>query len=60
MPLLFAWKIVGWVNVKMNDGKVEVRPGFVRAPLTGLEFRRGFDAETARMQAFLGSPDEGA
>jgi uncharacterized protein YcaQ len=59
MPLLFAEKIVGWVNVRMSEGKVEVEPGFVRAPLTGRDFRRAFDAEMARMEAFLSGQEDG-
>ena len=57
MPLLFADKVIGWVNVKTANGKLAVEPGFIRQPLTGKDFRRAFDAEMARMEAFLALPE---
>jgi uncharacterized protein YcaQ len=54
MPLLYAGKAIGWVNLKTASGRLEAEPGFVRAAPKGQDFRRAFDAEMARMEVFLG------
>ena len=53
MPLLFGDDVIGWANVAMSDGDLQVDPGFVRGRPKGRDFRRAFDAEVARMEAFL-------
>jgi uncharacterized protein YcaQ len=59
MPLLFADRVIGWVNIGSADGKLVVEAGFVRSQPKSPEFRRGFDAEVARMEAFLGLSGKG-
>jgi uncharacterized protein YcaQ len=54
MPLLYGEKVIGWVNVRTAQARLEVEPGFVRSAPKGQDFRRAFDAEMARMEAFLG------
>jgi uncharacterized protein YcaQ len=56
MPLLFADKVIGWVNLTLEQGHLRVEPGFVRSPPKGRDFCRAFDAEVARMEAFLAVP----
>jgi uncharacterized protein YcaQ len=57
MPLLFADKVIGWVNLRLSDGKLEAEPGFVGSAPSGLDFRRAYEAEMARMEAFLARPE---
>jgi len=59
MPLLFVDRVIGWVNVRAAPGRLEVEPGFVGTPPKGRDFRRAFDAEMARMQAFLATKEKG-
>jgi hypothetical protein len=47
--------VIGWANVAASDGGLKVDAGFVRARPKGPAFRRAFDAEVARMEAFLPS-----
>ncbi len=52
MPLLWGEEVIGWVNCTQRAGRLDVQAGFVgRKP--GADFRRAFDAEVARMEAFL-------
>jgi uncharacterized protein YcaQ len=53
MPLLWADKVVGWVNLSTAQGPLQVETGFIRTAPRGRDFRRAFDAEVARMQDFL-------
>jgi uncharacterized protein YcaQ len=55
MPLLFADKVIGFVNLATTQGRLQVEPGFIRPAPKGRDFRREFDAEVARMQSFLAS-----
>jgi uncharacterized protein YcaQ len=56
MPLLWGAEVVGWVNASVTKGTVDVAPGFVEARPKGRDFRDAFDAEVARLTAFL-QPD---
>ncbi len=52
LPLLWGASVIGWVNCSQVGGQVDVQAGFVgRKP--GPDFQRAFDAEVARMEAFL-------
>jgi uncharacterized protein YcaQ len=53
MPLLWGDRVIGWVNVTTPDGHVDVETGFIGPRPKDHTFRRGFDAEVARMEAFL-------
>jgi uncharacterized protein len=53
MPLLWGDQVIGWVNVTTPDGRLDVQAGFVGSHPKDRAFRRGFDAEVARMEAFL-------
>jgi len=56
MPLLFGDAVIGWVNVSAGEGALEVEAGFIGSRPRGRDFRRAFDAEVARMEAFLAPP----
>jgi uncharacterized protein YcaQ len=55
LPLLWHDQVIGWGNLSVVDGRVVPSLGFTagRAPKAAA-FRREFDAELARIEAFLG------
>lgn len=54
LPLLWREQVIGWANAKLDDGVLDVQPGFVSGkPPAGAAFRRAFDAEVERLRAFL-------
>jgi hypothetical protein len=56
MPLLWADRVVGWVNCTIADNHLHVAPGFVGNTPRERDFRRAFDCEIARMEKFLFRP----
>jgi uncharacterized protein len=54
MPLLWRDHIVGWVNAAVVGGRLNVEAGFVKNRPKERDFSSQFDAEVARMEAFLG------
>ena len=57
MPMLWRDDVIGWVNASKQAGKLIVEPGFKKAKPTGVDFQVEFDKEVARLQAFLGKPE---
>ena len=55
MPLLWGDQVIGWANVSVTGGKLDVATGFAGRAPTGAAFRRALDAELARMARFLDS-----
>jgi uncharacterized protein len=53
MPLLWGNQVIGWANVSLTDGRLDVTCGFVGKRPADPGFRRAFDAEVARMEYFL-------
>lgn len=53
MPLLWDDDIIGWVNATRTPAGLNVQPGFVKAKPTDRAFQREYDAEVARLEAFL-------
>jgi uncharacterized protein YcaQ len=53
LPLLWRDQVIGWVNAAIDGGQLRVAPGFVGAKPQGRAFQRAFDAEVARLAAFL-------
>jgi uncharacterized protein YcaQ len=53
MPLLWRDDVIGWVNASNQAGKLTVEPGFMKAMPRESAFRQEFQAEVARLQAFL-------
>ncbi len=56
MPLLRGAEVIGWVNCTRGAGRLDVAAGFVGRAPRDIPFRRAFDAEVARLEAFLGTP----
>jgi uncharacterized protein YcaQ len=53
MPLLWGDDVIGWANASVTNGTLQVLPGFTHAAPKGRDFRQAFDAEIARLTAFL-------
>jgi uncharacterized protein YcaQ len=53
MPLLWTDRVIGWANVTVPSGHLDVACGFVVPRPKGRDFQRAFDAEVARMESFL-------
>ena len=53
LPLLWRDQVIGWVNAAVDGGQLQLEPGFVGRAPRGRDFQRAFDAEAARMAAFL-------
>jgi uncharacterized protein YcaQ len=54
LPLLWEAGVVGWVNLSLRAGRLDVAPGFVARRPKERAFARAFDEEVARVEAFLG------
>lgn len=53
MPVLWGDAVIGWANVALVAGKMQVTMGYAqRCPRSHI-FRRALDAELARMGRFL-------
>ena len=53
LPLLWREQVIGWVNAVIDRGHLRLEPGFVGKMPRGRDFQRAFDAEAARLAAFL-------
>ena len=53
MPMLWHDNVVGWINLAVTAGRLEFNVGYAGSFRPGRHFRQGFDAELARMKAFL-------
>jgi uncharacterized protein len=53
MPLLWRDDMIGWVNATFKGGKLKVEAGFRKSEPRESAFRAEFEAEVARLQAFL-------
>ncbi len=53
MPLLWADRVIGWVNARVEVGKLTVEPGYVWPQPRSSQFRAELDAEIERMERFL-------
>jgi uncharacterized protein len=54
LPLLWRDRVIGWGNVSAHDGAFDAQLGYVdgKPPRTAA-YRRGLDAELARLRSFL-------
>jgi uncharacterized protein YcaQ len=59
LPMLWGDAVIGWANVALVGGRMEVGLGYVRGCPPGQAFRRALDAELTRMERFL-TPRPGA
>jgi uncharacterized protein len=56
MPLLWREHVIGWANLSVKNGKLEVDLGYVSSePPRDRSFKRELDAEIDRMCEFLGT-----
>ena len=53
MPLLYGHDIIGWANVKLVEGRLDVDLGFVGKRPRDAGFRQALDVELAAMERFL-------
>jgi len=53
MPMLWGDAVIGWANVAVTGGRMQVTTGYVRRCPDSQAFRRALDAELARMERFL-------
>jgi len=53
MPLLWRDDIIGWVNIAMKQGELNVATGFCREECKDPTFLREFEAELDRFRRFL-------
>lgn len=53
MPLLWRDAIIGWANVALSGGRLDVDLGYVGARPKDPAFRRALDAELVAMESFL-------
>jgi hypothetical protein len=60
LPLIWRDRAIGWVNVVRAGGALDVRPGFAVTRPRERAFRRAFDAEVARLGAFLATVPDAA
>jgi uncharacterized protein YcaQ len=54
LPLLWGSDVVGWANVRAQEGVLQVETGLATLRVKPAEFRREFDAELERFREFLG------
>lgn len=59
MPLLWGEAVIGWANVSVIKGKLNVEAGFVEKRPREKVFDLELDAEIRRMEAFLSLKDSG-
>lgn len=53
LPLLWGDSVIGWANLALPGGRLDVMLGYVEHEPRGPAFRRALDAELARMERFL-------
>jgi uncharacterized protein YcaQ len=53
LPMLWGEAVIGWANVNLPGGKLDVTLSYAEACPQGKAFRRALDAELARMEHFL-------
>jgi uncharacterized protein len=53
LPLLYGDRVIGWGNLRVEDGQLESEFGYVAHPPRDRFFKRELDAELERIKAFL-------
>jgi uncharacterized protein YcaQ len=54
LPLLWRDRVIGWANLAVTDGRLDVDLGYARSPPRDRVFKRELGEELARMRVFLG------
>lgn len=55
LPLLWGDRVIGWANVAMMAGGIDVKTGFAGPVPKDRAFARALDEEAMRLEAFLGA-----
>ena len=55
LPLLWRDDVIGWVNLKLTDGALDVDDGYIDTKPASKLYDRAFDAEVSRFEAFIGA-----
>ncbi|CAM3682044.1 winged helix DNA-binding domain-containing protein [Deinococcus frigens] len=58
LPVLHAGRAVGWANLKMGGGELEVDLGFIPSFRQTATFRKGLETELDRYRTFLTAPSD--
>jgi uncharacterized protein YcaQ len=53
MPMLWNDRVIGWVNIAVDNGTIRVVPGFVGKRPADRSFHSEFECEVERFKAFL-------
>ena len=53
LPILWRDNVVGWLNIKVIKGALEVEPGFAKSGADNADFKREFSMEVDRFHDFL-------
>ena len=53
LPMLWRNQVIGWANVRVNDGRLQVEPGFVKRRPTDRAFNAAYKRELERLETFL-------
>ncbi|HEY2511054.1 MAG TPA: crosslink repair DNA glycosylase YcaQ family protein [Polyangiaceae bacterium] len=56
LPILWRGRVIGWGNVAVKDGALDVGLGYVASAPRDRAYARALDAELERMRAFLNLP----
>ncbi|MBO1075063.1 DNA glycosylase AlkZ-like family protein [Roseomonas marmotae] len=63
LPMLWGDAVIGWANISVTGGGMQVTPDYVQDRPRSRDFHRALEAELARMERFLairaGAPGEG-
>jgi uncharacterized protein YcaQ len=58
MPLLWDDRVIGWANLRLAAGRLQLALGYAEAEPQDPAFRRALDEEIARITEFLRHPSE--
>ncbi len=54
LPLLWRDQVIGWGNLRVEEGRLVAELGYVKAPPRNRAFKAALEAELSRMSQFLG------
>ena len=54
LPLLWRDQVIGWGNLRVEEGRLVAELGYVNAPPRSRAFKSALEAELSRMSQFLG------
>ncbi len=54
MPLLWRDQIIGWANINVLNGNMEIDYGYIKEPIRDPQFNKKLQKEITNMEYFLG------